>query len=148
MANGIHSGDGFSMSGWRGGALSSLLTLPASSGIKSAQLCTRRQHDSCFLWLGEKHIDSLPQLASFGKRWSVAKILSTGKDMDSRKRSAAERRMERAFKWHDQYFSCKGILTFFNSVIWSFMLSRNALQWLHAAFASNRFRHDLNLLNY
>lgn len=60
------------------GELSSLLTLPAGYGIKSARLCTRRQHDSCFLWLGEKHIDSLPQLASFGKRWSVAKKHSTG----------------------------------------------------------------------
>ena len=73
-----------------GGACSSPLTLPDGSGIKSARLCTRRQHDSCFLWLGEKHIDSLPQLASFGKRWSVAKILSNGhRDVDSRKRSAS-----------------------------------------------------------
>lgn len=72
---------GGSERGCRGVALSSLLILPAGSGIKSAQLCRRRQRDSCFLWLWEKHMDSLPLSASFRKRWSVAKTVYTSAKM-------------------------------------------------------------------
>lgn len=48
--------------------------LPAGGGIKSAQPRSRRQHDSCFRMTIGKRIESLPVLASFGRRWSVANI--------------------------------------------------------------------------
>lgn len=96
------------------GARCSPLTLPAGSGIKSAQPRTRRQHDSCFRMTMGKHTESLPVLASFGRRWSVAKILFFSTvDKGQQQGGDCEGTV---FKWQGQFFSCKWILTF--STVW------------------------------
>lgn len=101
--------------GLEGGALSSPLTLPAGSGIKSAPALYQTTAWQLFpMTRGKTHWFT----SSVGLIWEEMECgqntLYERWDVDSRKRSAVKRRMERksCFKWHLQYFSRKWILTF------------------------------------